>query len=225
MAYKINELTALGRNLGATDELEVSLTGATGSRKITGKQITDAAGGGVHTVVKPLTGSYAYQSLVAQDPGSPYALPAANGINLAPYSPAVSFSINQMSVFVYSATTGEEVKLLIYSDVNGIPTTNLLTSTAISCGTTGFKTFSTSFTFNAGTKYWIGLISKTGGGATLNGLFKSSLPVIGFDGQGQSFASLSSSAYTYASPPATIISANLNFEFQPFFPSIGLKAV
>ena len=45
MAYKINDLTALGRNLGATDELEVSLTGATGSRKITGAQIIAAAGG------------------------------------------------------------------------------------------------------------------------------------------------------------------------------------
>jgi hypothetical protein len=44
MAYKINDLTALGRNLDPTDELEVSLAGATGSRKITGAQIIAAAG-------------------------------------------------------------------------------------------------------------------------------------------------------------------------------------
>jgi hypothetical protein len=43
MAYKINDLTALGRNLGATDLLEVSLAGATGSRKITGAQIIAAS--------------------------------------------------------------------------------------------------------------------------------------------------------------------------------------
>ena len=43
MAYKINDLTALGRNLASTDQLEVSLTGATGSRKITGAQIIGAA--------------------------------------------------------------------------------------------------------------------------------------------------------------------------------------
>jgi len=40
MAYKINDLTPLGRNLASTDQLEVSLSGATGSRKITGAQIT-----------------------------------------------------------------------------------------------------------------------------------------------------------------------------------------
>lgn len=37
---KINDLTPLGRNLIATDELELSLTGATGSRKITGAELT-----------------------------------------------------------------------------------------------------------------------------------------------------------------------------------------
>jgi len=42
MAYKINDLTPLGRNLASTDQLEVSLSGATGSRKITGAQIIGA---------------------------------------------------------------------------------------------------------------------------------------------------------------------------------------
>lgn len=51
MAYKINDLTALGRNLQDTDELEVSLAGATGSRKITGQEIIDAASGGLHKYV------------------------------------------------------------------------------------------------------------------------------------------------------------------------------
>ena len=37
---KINDLTPLGRNLIASDELELSLTGAAGSRKITGAQLT-----------------------------------------------------------------------------------------------------------------------------------------------------------------------------------------
>lgn len=37
---KINDLTPLGRNLISTDELELSLTGAAGSRKITGAQLT-----------------------------------------------------------------------------------------------------------------------------------------------------------------------------------------
>jgi hypothetical protein len=42
---KIGELTPLGRNLIASDELELSLAGSAGSRKITGAQIIGAAGG------------------------------------------------------------------------------------------------------------------------------------------------------------------------------------
>lgn len=42
---KIGQLTPLGRNLIATDELELSLAGSAGSRKITGAQIIGAAGG------------------------------------------------------------------------------------------------------------------------------------------------------------------------------------
>ena len=42
---KIGELTPLGRNLIATDELELSLAGSAGSRKITGAEIIGAAGG------------------------------------------------------------------------------------------------------------------------------------------------------------------------------------
>jgi len=39
---KIGELTPLGRNLISTDELELSLVGSTGSRKITGAEIINA---------------------------------------------------------------------------------------------------------------------------------------------------------------------------------------
>ena len=39
---KINDLTALGRDLASTDLLELSLAGGTGSRKITGQQIINA---------------------------------------------------------------------------------------------------------------------------------------------------------------------------------------
>ena len=42
---KIGELTPLGRNLDPTDELELSLAGSAGSRKITGAQIMGSLGG------------------------------------------------------------------------------------------------------------------------------------------------------------------------------------
>jgi hypothetical protein len=43
MAYKINDLPSLGRNLSETDLLELSLAGATGSRKVTGKEIVNGS--------------------------------------------------------------------------------------------------------------------------------------------------------------------------------------
>jgi len=43
MAYKINDLPSLGRNLTETDLLELSLQGATGSRKITGEEIVNGS--------------------------------------------------------------------------------------------------------------------------------------------------------------------------------------
>jgi len=44
---KINDLTALGRNLASTDLLELSLAGGTGSRKITGQEIINAIPSGI----------------------------------------------------------------------------------------------------------------------------------------------------------------------------------
>ena len=44
---KINDLTALGRDLASTDLLELSLAGGTGSRKITGQQIINAIPSGI----------------------------------------------------------------------------------------------------------------------------------------------------------------------------------
>lgn len=43
MAYKINDLPSLGRPLDPTDELELSLSGANGSRKITGEEIVNGS--------------------------------------------------------------------------------------------------------------------------------------------------------------------------------------
>jgi hypothetical protein len=46
-------------------------------------------------------------------------------------------------------------RILIYSDLNGIPTTKLYESANLDCSTTGQKTATTSFTFTAGTTYWL----------------------------------------------------------------------
>ena len=54
---------------------------------------------------------------------------------------------------------GALVRILVYSDLNGVPYSKLLESTDLNAGTTGEKTYTVSFTFTAGTTYWLGAYS------------------------------------------------------------------
>jgi len=62
---KINDLTALGRNLASTDLLELSLAGGTGSRKITGQEILNSAKSGLVPTTRTLTINGTTQDLSA----------------------------------------------------------------------------------------------------------------------------------------------------------------
>lgn len=164
MAYKINDLTALGRNLGATDELEVSLTGATGSRKITGAQIIAAAGGGsgIHTQILgggSIFGGVETSNMISGANLSGYVC-QANQMIYFPYVSNKTFTSTTLSFNATSSVAGANCKLLIYSN-NGInaPQDKLYESTEIDLSSTGSKTISTSFTFTAGTIYWFGIYS------------------------------------------------------------------
>ena len=161
MAYKINDLTPLGRNLDPTDELEVSLAGATGSRKITGAQLI-VGGGGFHLPIKPRTGAGYSNTLMG---GATTFGNSASILYLTPFIPANTLTITSAAIQVTTLGASTNMKIVIYSDVNGLPTTNLLESSLLDISTIGFKTFTTSFTFNAGTTYWIGIIASLGAGA------------------------------------------------------------
>jgi len=162
MAYKINDLTALGRNLGATDELEVSLTGATGSRKITGAQIIGATSSGIHTILLgggSLFGGVETSNMISSANLSSYTC-QANQIIYFPYVPNNTFTSTTLAFNVTSANAGANCRLLIYSN-DGInaPQNKLYESTDIDLSTIGSKTISTTFSFTKGTIYWFGIYS------------------------------------------------------------------
>jgi hypothetical protein len=46
-------------------------------------------------------------------------------------------------------------RILIYSDLNGLPNTKLYESANLDLSVTGIKTATTTFTFTAGTTYWL----------------------------------------------------------------------
>jgi hypothetical protein len=82
----------------------------------------------------------------------------ANMLNLTNFTPAYNLTIN---TFLIEVTTIDAVglgKVVIYSDLNGLPHTKLLESVDVSSATLGVKTITGfTFTFTAGVTYWIGV--------------------------------------------------------------------
>jgi len=179
---KINDLTPLGRNLVSTDELELSLTGATGSRKITGAELTanlqptlvsgtniktvngsSIVGSGDLVILDNLKGVHATLptisgvSVSSQVNGTASASSTpGRGLRVYPFIPNKSFVSASLSFNVITAE-GQLARILIYSSLNGKPEQKLYESADLSTATTGFKTALVSFNFTAGETYWIGI--------------------------------------------------------------------
>jgi hypothetical protein len=85
----------------------------------------------------------------------------ANQIYVSPYVPQRTVTYTGLSVNVGTAVASTNVKILVYNDLNGLPNTKIIESTALSKATLGLKTFVTSGTFSAGVQYWIGVVHDT----------------------------------------------------------------
>lgn len=79
----------------------------------------------------------------------------ANRMTLLPYIPNVSFTCASLYMNVSTLLLTANARILIYSDVNGVPTTKLYESANLDCSTIGIKTTLTGFSFVAGTTYWL----------------------------------------------------------------------
>jgi hypothetical protein len=121
-------------------------------------QISISGGGnneGTHIITKPLSGVY-YNAQYTQSQSNIGV--GSNQLYLYPFIPKNTLTINELNIEVVTAGSENSVKVAIYSDLNGLPNTKLIESAAFDISTTGIKTFTTNFTFNAGTTYWIGHI-------------------------------------------------------------------
>jgi hypothetical protein len=211
MAYKINDLTALGRNLDPTDELEVSLTGATGSRKITGAQIiASAAGGlqGIHNVLNyfPST-AYGIDASISAANVTTQAT-TANTLYLYPFIPNKTITSVSLKIQVTTLGAGVNCRILIYSDLNGFPNTKLYESANLDCSIIGVKTAITSFTFNAGTTYWLALHSS--GVTTLSHINSSAATPLYLTNVGSNSITQYTSTITFGSAPSTYTYSSQN---------------
>ena len=85
----------------------------------------------------------------------------ANRMTLIPYIPNVSFTSASLYMNVSTLLLTANARILIYSDVNNVPTTKLYESANLDCSTIGIKTATTAFSFVAGTTYWLAVHSSS----------------------------------------------------------------
>jgi hypothetical protein len=160
-------------------------------------------GGGIHLQRTPPSGGYGnlfivYASFTFQSVST-------NRLYLFPFIPNKNITIQSLTINVSTLFAGGLAKILIYSDVSGLPTTKLYESADLDCSTTGIKTATTSQTFIAGTTYWIGFIANN---STNNFYFYGQGAVLGFATTNFSTATNAYLNTTFASIPNTLTSVN-----------------
>jgi len=116
---------------------------------------------GVHILTKPVSGrTYSVRTNGTAIGSNTSTL--ANTIALYPFIPANSLTISKIELLVASGLALSNIKILVYSDLNGVPNTKLIESASLDCSAGGVKTHNVSFTFNAGTVYWLGTFANLG---------------------------------------------------------------
>ena len=153
----INSTTLLGSGDLAVQPTLVSATNikTINSTTLLGSGDLVVGGGGVHVLTKPVTGrSYSIRTSITSGT-STFSFPI-NSIFLYPFIPANTLTISAIETFVTTPGGGAFLKLLVYSDSNGVPTNRLIESSQLIASTSGIKSHPVSFTFTAGTTYWLG---------------------------------------------------------------------
>ena len=225
---KISQLTPKGTPIAPTDLVEISESDGGGgyvTKSVSGLQptlvsgtniktinsttllgsgdIVLGSGGGTHVLTKPVTGRL-YNARTTGTNGSANFNPSANTITLYPFIPANTLTVSNLQANVSVATPSGLLRILVYSDLNGVPSSKLLESTSLDCSTTGVKTYTTSYTFTAGTVYWLGYYAN----AVLN--FMSAVPgveltPISANAGGFTSASITvTAAATFPTAPSTL---------------------
>ena len=137
-----------------------------------------------------------------------------NTMMLSLFYPATTFTISELSINVtVAAASASNAKILVYSDDGfGYPRVKLIESSSLSLTTLGARTYPISYTFTAGTKYWMGVITDTSAGAVVTALGSNSLYTRHFN-----YAISQTGMYipsSFASPPALNTVANTSGNMQ-----------
>jgi len=199
--YELNELHNV-LITGIPSNGQVLTYNSTSSLWVNQTPSTSSGGGGFHMLAQPIAGTtYLAQGYVP----TTNTTSLSNGVNtmmLSLFYPATTFTISEIAINVTTAaSTASNAKILVYSDDGfGYPRVKLLESPSLSLTTTGVKTFLASYTFEAGKRYWMGVIIDASGGAVVTGLSSNTLYTRNFN-----YTVTQTGMFigaTYASPPA-----------------------
>lgn len=130
----------------------------------------------------------------------------ANTLVLTAFTPAYNFEIDRFILNVFTLAAGGLAKVVVYSDLDGVPNSKLYESATVSTDTTGLKTISGfTYLFSAGVTYWIGVVTNTSVAqfSVLNSASLMIAPVISSSTSSQVFTCWSIPV-TFASLPATL---------------------
>lgn len=163
-----------------------------------------ASGGavGFHVLTKPISNlkyGIGVNAVASYTTGNT----AANEIILAPFIPLNTITIKNLQINVGAANVSGLIRILVYSDLNGTPSSKLIESTDISAASTGSKTYLINYTFNAGTTYWIGLQANT----NISVACHSAAQIIALDYPNEyaPYVTRTSTSYTFGSAPASLV--------------------
>jgi hypothetical protein len=115
--------------------------------------VSGGGASGIHSFVKPQTGDSTSASINA---GALSTIAISNNRLYAnPFIPVQSITCSSLYVSCSTSQASSLGRILIYSDLNGLPNTKLYESANLDLSVTGIKTATTTFTFTAGTTYWL----------------------------------------------------------------------
>jgi hypothetical protein len=191
--------------------VQPTLVSGTNIKTINGSDILGSGdlvvGGGLqgyYNFIKPQAGQTVNNRFITTS--SSFNIYTNNIIRLHPYVTAYTITSTTISIQVLTGQAGALGRILIYSNLNGLPNTKLYESADLNLSTSGFKTATIAFTFTAGTTYWIGFqnfLTVTSASITsiLNG---SMIQFLANPTTNGGYTGYETSAYTFGTAPATM---------------------
>jgi len=154
---------------------------------------------GINSLIKLSSGDIVSSNISASASYFNVAL-TADRLYTIPFIPNEDITTSNLLIYNNSATASTFARILIYSDLNGLPNTKLYESASLDLSTTGQKTATTTQILIAGTIYWMTLHASSSN--SINTHSAATLSVIKMTANNGGISSYYSSA-VFGSAPTT----------------------